>query len=89
MSRFYATTRAQETGTRVTTAHAEDLGLDPGMHNGVELTRWYNVCEEHGSIVGHQTQSLARSFASCPSEWCEECRDMLALRRSDAPEWTI
>jgi hypothetical protein len=93
MSRYYRTTRAQETGTQVTTGHAEDMGLDVGEYNGVELTRWYNLCEEHSAIVGHQTLALAKRFASCPSEWCEECRDAVyrpePQYRSDAPEWTI
>ena len=72
--RYYRTTRAHETGTQVTTGHADDLGLDVGEYNGVELTRWYNVCEEHGSIVGHTSLALAKAFASVPTEWCGDCR---------------
>jgi len=74
MGHYYRTTRSRETGTDVTTGHADDLGLDVGEYDGTELTRWYNVCEAHGAIVGHQTLALARSFAAVPSEWCEDCR---------------
>jgi hypothetical protein len=71
--RYYRTTTARETGTQVTTGHAVDMGLDPGEYNGVEMTRWYNMCEAHGSIVGHQTIGLAKAFASYPKQWCEHC----------------
>jgi hypothetical protein len=40
---------------------------------------WYNGCETHGAIVGHRTLALARSFAACPEEWCEDCRTSLDL----------
>jgi len=81
-NRYFRTTRARQTGTHVTTAHADDLGLDRGVseYDGMETTRWYNACEEHGSIVGHATLSLAKTFASVPAEWCEECREMVAAR---------
>ena len=69
-TRYYRTTRSRETGTEVTTAHAEDLGLDPCGGT----CRWYNCCEAHGSIVGHSSLALARSFAAVPTEWCEHCR---------------
>lgn len=75
-ARYYRTTRARETGTLVTTAHADDLGLDADDGR----TRWYNVCEEHASCVGHASLALARSFAAVPSEWCEECRPLAAHR---------
>ena len=41
MSRYYRTTRARETGTQVTTGHADDLGLDRGLsdYDDVEYTR--------------------------------------------------
>jgi hypothetical protein len=72
--RYYRTTRARSTGTLVTTGHADDLGLDPGScDDGVEWTRWYNLCEAHGSIAGHASLALARSSAAVPREWCEEC----------------
>lgn len=79
--RYFRTTRARETGTDVTTAHADDLGLDVGFsdYDSIEHTRWYNACEVHGSIVGHQTLELAKAFASVPTQWCEECRDAVWL----------
>lgn len=75
--RYYRITTARETGTEVTTGHADDMGLDRGLsdYDGVEHTRWYNFCVEHGSIVGHQTLALAKAFASCPTQWCESCRE--------------
>jgi hypothetical protein len=73
--RYLRTTRARQTGRPVTTGHADDLGLDACGGD----CRWYNVCDDHGSIVGHRTLELARSFAAVPTEWCEDCRI----------EWTV
>jgi len=60
-------TRARSTGTLVLVLDAEPAGLDP------EGGRWNTVCDEHGGVCSHQTLALARAFASCPEEWCEEC----------------
>jgi hypothetical protein len=69
MTSYYRVTTARQTGTQVVTAHADALGLDAdGGH-----TAWYNVCDEHGHIIGHTTLALARSWASAPLEWCEGC----------------
>ena len=70
MARYHRQTRSRQTGTLVTTAHAFDLGLDECGGD----CRWYNFCEAHGSIVGHASLALARSFAAVPTEWCEDCR---------------
>jgi hypothetical protein len=61
---------------------ADDLGLDIGVstYDGTETTRWYNVCEEHSSAVGHQSLELAKTFAAHPTEWCEECREAVEER---------
>jgi hypothetical protein len=68
--RYLHTTTSRQTHRPVTTGHAEDLGLDPCGGD----CKWYNVCDDHGSIVGHRTLALARSFAAVPVEWCEDCR---------------
>jgi hypothetical protein len=34
--------------------------------------RWVTICS-HGSLVNHHTLATARSFASAPECWCEEC----------------
>lgn len=72
-ARYFRTTTARSTGLPVTTAHADDLGLDACGGD----CAWYNACETHGAIVGHRSLSLARSFAAAPEEWCEECREAL------------
>jgi hypothetical protein len=69
MSRYYRTTRARSTGTHITTAHGDDLGLDTETDGP-----WYNLCEEHGYICSHITLALARSFAAEPFSWCDGCR---------------
>lgn len=33
---------------------------------------WCTVCETHGRLVGHDTRSLAISWASAPEEWCND-----------------
>lgn len=59
---------ARSTKTRVTLYEAEKADLDP------EGGPWALVCEEHGSIVNHQTQKAARAWMSAPEEWCPSCR---------------
>ena len=73
--RYFHSSRSRQTNTLVTTGHADDLGLERGHseYDGKEYTLWYNVCEAHGSIVGHASLALARSFAAVPKDWCEHC----------------
>lgn len=52
--------------------------LASGMESDPELP-WSTVCEEHGSIVSHPTQKLARSHMAMP-EWCEECQKVLIAK---------
>lgn len=75
--RYFHSSRARQTNYWVTTGHADDLGLERGFsdYDGIEHCRWYNVCEAHGSICGHQTLALAKRFAASPKDWCEHCRD--------------
>jgi hypothetical protein len=59
--RYYA--RARTTGTHV------------GVYDGEEADggRWQTVCEEHGSVISHETLELARQHAPHPEEWREFC----------------
>ena len=47
---------------------------DPVMGDGL---RWATLCDDHGSIVLHQTRSDAAGFLACPDEFCEPCRGKL------------
>lgn len=58
---------ARTTGLPVSIYDAEPAGMDP------DGGRWQTVCEAHGSIISHQTLSLARYHASAPDEWCACC----------------
>lgn len=42
--------------------------------------RWATYCADHGFARNHRTLARARGEASTPSEWCDECRDLLAAR---------
>lgn len=64
----YTTRRARETGRMVTVAHSDDLGIE---RNGTQ--DWWTVCEDHGQLVCHSTQRLARWHAVNPLAWCEVC----------------
>jgi hypothetical protein len=59
--------KAKSTGTMVGVYNCEqaDLDTDDGS--------WATVCEDHGSIVNHDTLATARSHASAPEGWCDEC----------------
>jgi hypothetical protein len=68
----------RRTGTLVAIYDARAQGLDEGGGD----TRWYTICEDHGDAVGHSTLALARSHASVPDEWCEDCRELYEQREA-------
>ncbi len=43
--------------------------------------RWVTICE-HGYLVNHETLATARSFASAPEQWCEECADIVHAKEA-------
>lgn len=80
------TRRNRQTGTQVTVGHAHDVGLEYEPNYLV----YYTICEDHDSIVGHETKSLANSHASVPAEWCDCCAELLAERETnDAAPQTV
>lgn len=58
--------RARQTGRLVGIYDADAAGIDEYGHA--------TVCEEHGTLIIHDTYTLARSHAATPAEWCETCR---------------
>lgn len=65
----YRTQRARQTGRMVTVAHGSDLGIELNGESD-----WWTVCEDHGILVQHRTQRLARWHAPDPMAWCDYCR---------------
>lgn len=61
---------ARSTGTLVLVLDAVAAGLE----DDPEIP-WFTVCDDHGGCVGHPTLALARSFASCPEDWCPTCQE--------------
>lgn len=61
---------AQTTGTLVVVVDGEAAGLD------VEGGRWSTVCDDHGTVIAHDTLALAKSHAADPAGWCEECQEV-------------
>lgn len=59
--------KSRQTGTMVGIYDGELQGLD------TESGRWSTVCEEHGTVIAHQTLALAKTWAPVPDEWCEDC----------------
>lgn len=70
-------TRSRITETMVGIYHGEQSG----MQDEPEYP-WITFCEEHGNLVGHQTLSLAKSWAPDPSGWCDDCRELLKRKYS-------
>jgi hypothetical protein len=62
---------ARSTGTLVVVVGTEEQGLDPEGGGP-----WTTICDDHGTICQHETLRLARYFAPCPEEWCEDCMDV-------------
>ena len=63
----------RQTGTTIVIldlAHP-DSGFDPN-----EAGRWATICDEHGTIITHDTLALARHHAPDPLGWCEVCMDL-------------
>ena len=75
---YRAHSKARSTGTLVTLVDAYEAGYEtpiPGAPHSQQPPRWYTVCEDHDSCVGHDTQSVARSWLSAPEQWCELCQE--------------
>jgi len=84
--RVYETrTITTRTGVKVEIGTAEQLGLDGDGGR----TKWYTVCEKHGSCVGHSTRRLADSWATSPEDWCEFCQspDRYCDTCQNSTEW--
>lgn len=48
---------------------------DAGMESDPTYP-WSTVCEEHGSIVCHETRAQAVAALPHPDDWCDDCRDV-------------
>lgn len=71
--------RSRDTGTLVGVYNAVQAGMDP-THG----CTWYTVCEDHGSVIGHETLSVANYHAPVPSEWCEDCMEKQKEKECDS-----
>jgi hypothetical protein len=51
------------------------VSIYDGIAAGLDTSagRWQTVCEEHGTIISHETFELARWHAPDPLGWCEAC----------------
>ncbi len=58
---------ARSSGALVLVLDGEPAGLD------TEGGRWQTLCDDHGSVCSHDTLALARSWASCPEMFCDDC----------------
>lgn len=36
--------------------------------------RWQTVCDDHGTVISHETLALARAHAADSMSWCDACR---------------
>lgn len=70
--------RSRVTGHLVGLYHADQADLDS------DGGRWATICEEHGHIVNHDTQALARAHLGDPTGWCEACMVEERRRQGEA-----
>lgn len=62
---------ARSTGTLVVVYDQHDGWVDPTA----ESERWATLCDDHGALATHPSLGLALRHATCPEDWCDECRD--------------
>ena len=62
-------TTARVTGTLVGVYHGDQSGLE-----GDPEHPWITVCEVHSACISSPTLALAKSAATDPAGWCEDCR---------------
>jgi hypothetical protein len=77
-----ASRRARSTGTVVTVYRTEEAGL--GTHEGPDNapTPYATVCEDHSTIVCHETRKAALSWIAAPEGFCDDCRALLAAKET-------
>lgn len=68
-------------------SRARSSGTVVGLYDTTKTTqfdpdggRWATVCEDHSTIVNHETRRLAESFMACPEEWCQDCTEIVAAK---------
>ena len=69
---FRSATVARSTGALVLVLDGDPAGLD------TDGGRWYTLCDDHGFLCNHDTLALAKSWASCPEMFCEDCQEVTA-----------
>lgn len=69
--------RNRATGTLVAIYRIEEAGIPAEEPSD----RWAAVCEDHGSFMVTTTRKDAETLATYP-EWCAECAEIIAQRRS-------
>ena len=57
------------TKTQISLYYGPDAGMDTAGGD------WQTVCEDHGTVISHQTYKLARGWMTEPWTWCEPCRE--------------
>lgn len=86
-----ARTRNRRTGTLVVTVDAPAQGVDAGGDSLPDGTfrpwRWATICDDHGTICGHQTLALALGHMRSPDGWCEACGALRDRHRIAAMGW--
>jgi hypothetical protein len=71
-----ARTRNRRTGTTSVLVDAAEQLLDEAAG------RWATICDEHATIVNHETQRLARMWLHHSEDWCEDCMALPAVSKS-------
>jgi len=62
------TGKCRQTGTRTSVYNADQAGIDDDAEY-----KWATVCEDHGTLILHESVSGAIRFRAYPTNWCEEC----------------
>lgn len=64
---------ARSTGTLVGLYRADEAGIEDDPR-----TPWATVCEDHSTVVCHETRTAAGAALAYPGGWCDDCRTKLA-----------
>lgn len=71
---FRRSTVARSTGAVIVMVDGYAQGLESPGTGG---PRWFLICDDHDTCIGHDLSADAAAWMAHPEQWCEPCRERL------------